>query len=258
MEEISLPKIQTQKEDQFYGQFIIEPFYPGYGSTIGNALRRVLVSSLEGAAISRIKIQEATHEFSAILGIKEDMVEIVLNLKKIRLKLYGEESATLKLTAKGPKVINASDIKTPAQVEIINGDQHIATLDNSKATLNIEMVVEKGRGYMAAEEKPENSEIGVIQIDSLFSPVTWVNFKSENTRVGQRTDFNKVTVEIKTDGTILPSEALKKAVDILINQFNVLTKIESKIKPKTTTKTSKKIKKTKHEKKDGKKTSKKK
>ncbi len=248
MEEISLPKAKIVEEKENYGKIVIEPLYPGYGHTLGNALRRVLISSLSGAAISTIKIENASHEFSTLPGVKEDVIEIILKLKQLRLKLHDEDKATMKLQVKGPKEILALDIKTPSQIEILNKDLHIATLDSSKASLNIEMVVEKGRGYVAAENKPEKPEIGIIQTDSLYSPVTWVNLSVENTRVQQRTDFNKLTLEIKTDGTILPSEAFTKATEILVNQFDVLKNLEGKAvkkvkKPKIAKKISKKEKK---------------
>lgn len=226
MEEITLPKIQTIKEDDKYGSFVIEPLYPGYGQTLGNSLRRVLLSSLEGAAISSVKIEGVSHEFSTIPGVKEDALEIILNLKTLRMKLFGEEKATMTLNVKGPGKITAKDIKAPSQIEIINQDVHIATIDDSKTSLSVDMVVEKGRGYLASESKPEKPEIGVIQMDSLFSPILWINYHVENTRVGQRTDFNKLTLEIKTDGTISPSEALKKASETLVEQFQNLTSIK--------------------------------
>ena len=239
MEEISLPKIKTVKEDQSYGQFVIEPFFPGYGQTIGNALRRVLISSLEGAAISAIKIDGVTHQFSTIPGVKEDVIEIILNLKKIRMKLFDEEKATMTLNFKGAGKVLAKDIKTPSQIEIINKDLHLATLDNAKSNLNIEMTVENGRGYEIVESRTEKPQIGIIQVDSLYSPVVWVNFKIDNTRVGQRTDYNRLTIEIETDGTQTPSSVLKKSVEILVKQFAILTDIESKIKDER--KTIKKI-----------------
>jgi DNA-directed RNA polymerase subunit alpha len=236
MEEITLPKIQTIKEEKNYGQFVIEPLYPGYGQTIGNSLRRVLLSSLEGAAISSIKIEGISHEFSAIPGVKEDVIEIILNLKQLRMKLFGNEPIKMTLNVKGAKKVTAKDIKAPSQVEIINKDLYIATLDGKNSSLSMEMTVEKGRGYLPVEMRTEKPEIGVIQIDSLFSPVVGVNFKVENTRVGQRIDFNKLTLEVKTDGTITPSLALKKASVILVDQFKLLAEMpvkkEKKIKQK--------------------------
>jgi len=229
MEEIILPEIKTISEDENHGVFVIEPLYPGYGQSLGNPLRRVLLSSLEGAAISSIKIEGVSHEFSAIPGVKEDAIEVILNLKQIRLKLFGDEPATMKLAVKGPKEVRASDIKTPSQVEIKNKDLYIATVNDNKHSLIIEMFVEKGRGYVPAESKPEKPDIGIIQVDSLFSPVLSVNFHVENTRVGQRTDFDKLTIDIKTDGTILPKEALKKAAEILVSQFKLISDMPIKV-----------------------------
>ena len=190
------------------------------------------------------------------------MIEIILNLKNLRLKLFGDEPVKLSLHEKGPKEVRASDIKAPSQVEIINSDLYIATLDNKKATLNMEMVVEKGRGYLPSELKAEKPEIGVIQIDSLFSPIKKVDYKVENTRVGQRTDFNKLTLEVLTDGTITPSQALKEAASILVKQFSLLSELKVKeIKAKRVKKVAKKIVKkkvVKKEKKGEKKTKKKK
>jgi len=242
MEEITLPQITTLFEDEQHGVFVIEPLYPGYGYTIGNALRRVLLSSLEGAAVSSVKIEGVAHEFSPVPGVKEDALDIILNLKKLRLKLHGDEPVTISLSVKGPKEVRAKDIKTPSQVEIQNKDLYIATVDSEKDSLVMEMVVEKGRGYLPVEMKPENPEIGLIQIDSAFSPVSLVNIKVENTRVGQRTDFNKLTLEIDTDGTIRPSEALRQATEILIQQFQAILKIP-KAKDETVKETAKSKKK---------------
>jgi len=228
MEEITLPKIQTIKEEKNYGLFVIEPLYPGYGQTVGNSLRRILYSSLEGAAVSSVKIEGVAHEFSTISGIKEDIIELILNLKQLRMRLIGDEPAKMTLNVKGPKKVYASFIKTPSQIEIINKDLYLVTLDDSKATLSMEIIVEKGRGYVPVEMKAEKPEIGVIQTDSLFSPVLGVSYKVENTRVGQRTDFNKLTLEIQTDGTITPEEAIRKAAEILVKQFDHIKSLPSK------------------------------
>jgi len=225
MEEIILPKIQVVSEDETRGVFVIEPLYPGYGHSIANPLRRVLLSSLEGAAVSSIKIEGVPHEFSTIPGVKEDVIQIISNLKQIRLKLFGEGPATMNLNVRGPKEVKALDIKAPSEIEIKNKDLYIATIDDNKHSLSIEMFVEKGRGYLPVEMKSEKPEIGVIQIDSIFSPVVGVSFNIENTRVGRRTDFNKITLEIKTDGTISPREALQKAAEILVEQFGLIAKM---------------------------------
>jgi len=247
MQDINLPQAKVIEEKENYGKIVIEPLFPGYGYTVGNAIRRVLISSLPGAAITSVKIEDVAHEFSTIPGVKEDVIEIMMNLKKIRLKLFGDEAVTLKLQATGPKEIKAKDIKTPSQVEIKNKDLYIATLDKAKAKLNMEMVVERGRGYEAAENRAGKSSIGTIQIDSIFSPVTWVNCTVENMRVGQRTDYHRVILEIKTDGTITPVEAFKSAVAILMEQFSVLKDIEGEKKtpekklPSTAKKDEKKV-----------------
>jgi DNA-directed RNA polymerase subunit alpha len=241
MEQIILPQIQTEKEEENVGIFVIEPLYPGYGQTIGNALRRVLLSSLEGAAISSVKIEGISHEFSSIPGVKEDVIELILNLKQLRMKLFSDEPVKMTLNVKGAKEVTAKDIKAPSQVEIVNKDFRIATLDGKDSSLSMEMVVEKGRGYLPVEMKTEKPEIGVIQIDSLFSPVLGVNFKVENTRVGQRVDFNKLILEIKTDGTITPSEALVQASKILVNQFELLANmpVKKEVKEKSKSKEKK-------------------
>lgn len=232
MEEIILPNIERVSEKDDYGIFVIQPLYPGYGYTIGNSLRRVLLSSLEGAAVSSVKIEGATHQFQTLPGMKEDITELILNLKNLRLKLYEGESATLTLDVKGPKEVLAKDIKTPAHVEIKNPDLYIATLDNKDSRLSMEITVEKGRGYLPVEAKPETGLIGVIQVDSLFSPVKLCNITVENVRVGKRTDFNKLTLEVKTDGTVTPSEAIKQAVEILIQQLKTIGDILSQDKVK--------------------------
>lgn len=225
MEEIISPQIKTISETEDYGVFVIEPLFPGYGHSLANPLRRVLLSSIEGAAVSYVKIEGASHEFSTLPGVKEDVLEIIMNLKQLRVKLLGDEPVKMRLDVKGPKEVKASLIKAPSQVEIINKDLYIATLDGPKSTLSIEMTVEKGRGYVPVEEKPERQDIGVIEVDSLFSPILGVNFKIENTRVGQRTDFDKIILEIKTDGTITPSEALKRAAEILVDQFKLISEV---------------------------------
>ncbi|MCX6806922.1 MAG: DNA-directed RNA polymerase subunit alpha [Candidatus Berkelbacteria bacterium] len=245
MEEITLPKIEATKEEENYGQFVIEPLYPGYGQTLGNCLRRVLLSSLEGAAISSVKIEGISHEFSAIPGVKEDVIEIILNLKKLQIKLFDETKAAMTLNVRGPAKITAKDIKIPSQIEIINKKQYIATIEDKKTNLLVEIVVEKGRGYLPSEAKPEKAEIGIIQTDSLFSPVVWVNFNVENTRVGQRTDFNKLILEIKTNGTMSSKEALKKSSEILVDQFKLLASLEAKPESKKTKKISSENKETK-------------
>ena len=226
---ISLPKIKIKSELDKEGVFIISPLFPGYGVTMGNSLRRIMLSSLGGAAIYEIKVEGTSHEFTAIPGVKEDLIDIILAVKKIRLKLHDKE-ATLKLEVKGPKDVLASDIKAPSSVEIINKDLKIATL-NAKAKLSIEMKVKKGIGYEPAEErKDEERPIGVIAIDSIFTPVESANYTTEFTRVGGVTNYDKLTIEIKTDGTVTPKEALQQAADILASHFNLVKEFKTETK----------------------------
>ncbi|MEX2052848.1 MAG: DNA-directed RNA polymerase subunit alpha, partial [Candidatus Paceibacterota bacterium] len=177
--------------------FEISPLYPGYGMTIGNTLRRVLISSLEGAAITSVKIKGVDHEFSSIEGVLEDVIEIVLNLKKVRFKLFKDEPETLILSAKGAGEITGKDIKTTADVEVVSKDQHIATITDKKAEFEMEMVIEKGVGYVPVEQRQkEKLSVGKIAIDGIFTPIKNVNFTVENIRVGQRTDYNKVLLDV--------------------------------------------------------------
>lgn len=223
---ISLPKIKIKSQTENETVFVISPLFPGYGVTLGNSLRRVLLSSLGGAAIYEIKIEGLSHEFSAIPGVKEDLIEIILAIKKIRLKLHGDEG-TLTLETKGPKVVKAGDIKTPSNVEIKNKDLAIATL-NKNAKVSIEMKVKKGIGYEPTEgRKDEPRPIGVISIDSIYTPVLSVNFKTEFTRVGGVTNYDKLTMEIKTDGTVSPEEAIQQAADILESHFNLVKEMKT-------------------------------
>jgi DNA-directed RNA polymerase subunit alpha len=199
----------------------IDSLYPGYGVTLGNALRRVLLSSLPGASITEIKIKGVDHEFSTIKGIKEDVVEILINLKKVRFKLHGDESQKATLKVSGEKEAYSKEIKTPSQLELVTPDVLIATLTDKKAELEIELKVEKGLGYIPVElRKMEKLEIGNIALDAIFTPVKKVNFEVENVRVGDRTDFNKLKVLIETDGSIAPKEAFIDALKILVGQFS--------------------------------------
>lgn len=223
----SKPKIISQGDNQAI--FEIEGCYPGYGITLGNALRRVLFSSLPGAAITGIKIKGIQHEFSTIPYILEDLIEIILNLKQIRFKLYLDEPVKIFLKAKGEKQVKASDIKTTAEVEIINQDAPIATLTDKKAELEMEIEVSPGLGYQPSEVRKKGKlEIGQIAIDAIFTPIKKVNFEVENMRVGERTDYNRLKLEIETDGSISPAEALEKAASILNNHFKIFTGLEKK------------------------------
>jgi len=221
---IPLPQnIEYREISKNKGEIIIEPCYPGYGVTLGNSLRRVLLSSLEGAAVTAFKIKSVNHEFSAIPFVKEDVVQIILNLKKLRLKLFSEEPLKLELNVKGEKKITAADIETNSQVEIINKSLVIATLTDKKADFSLELWVSNGRGYVTVESKEkEKLEIGLIAIDSLFSPVVNVGFSIENVRVGQKTDYEKIILTLETDGSISPETAYQQAAQILVDQFQQL------------------------------------
>jgi DNA-directed RNA polymerase subunit alpha len=224
--------------------FEISPLYPGYGTTIGNSLRRVLISSLEGSAVTSIKIRGVDHEFSSIEGVLEDVLDIILNLKRVRFNLHKDEPVMLMLRAKGEKSVTAEDIEANSDVEVINTDQHIATITDKKGELEIEITVEKGVGYVPVEQRQkEKISIGQIAVDGIFTPIKGVNFTVENIRVGQRTDYNKVLLEVETDGSISPDEAIKKASEILIQHFNIITSIEipkQEIKKETKSKKKKK------------------
>lgn len=220
--EITLPsKYKLIRSEGNSAVFEIENLYPGYGITIGNALRRVLLSSLKGSSVTLVKIKGVSHEFSTVPHVIEDVVEIILNLKQIRFKLEGDEAQTVTLKVKGEKEVTAADITTPSQVKVINGDIHIATLTDKKAELEIEMTIEKGLGYVPVEQRrKEKLEIGAIAVDAIFTPIRKVNYEVENMRVGDRTDFNRIKLFVETDGSIDPEESLQKAVSILINQFS--------------------------------------
>ncbi|MBP6889765.1 MAG: DNA-directed RNA polymerase subunit alpha [Candidatus Moranbacteria bacterium] len=207
-----------------HGKFEILGCYPGYGTTLGNALRRVLLSSLEGAAIRSVKITGVTHEFTTVPGVMEDVVQILLHLKQIRFRLHGDEPVKLSLKVKGERVVTAKDFKVPSSVEIVDGDQMIATITDKKTELEMEIEIDRGVGYVSVEARDrEEREIGVIAVDSIYSPVKRVNYEVENMRVGKRTDYDKITLEILTDGSIAPEEAFAKSVAILMNQFTALS-----------------------------------
>jgi len=228
-------KVKSEKQTSDYGKFVLEPLEQGYGNTLGISLRRVLLSSLKGAAITELRIEGVRHQFSNLDGLKEDIIELILNIKKLRIKYEEEKEVMLKLSAKGPGKVKGSDIKTPANVKIINGDLELANLADKKATLNIEMKLARGFGFSPAEER-EVDNIQIIPIDAAFSPIKRFNYKVETTRVGRRTDFNKLIIEIWTDGTIKPKQALEEGAENLVDYFKqiydpVLVKVEKKIKP---------------------------
>jgi DNA-directed RNA polymerase subunit alpha len=221
-------RLEVEKETltPFYGKFTAEPFERGLGITIGNSLRRILLSSLQGAAITSVKIDGVLHEFSTIPGTKEDMTEIILNLKEVRLKLHTEGPKTIRVKTEGPKVLKAGDILTGDAVEILNPDHYIATLSRD-GKLSMEMLVKMGRGYVPAERnKEENQPVGTIPMDAIFSPTKKVNYTVTNARVGQITDYDKLTLEVWTDGSLNPEEAIAHSAKILKDQLSIFITFE--------------------------------
>lgn len=208
------------------GKFEIDGCYPGYGATLGNALRRVLLSSLSGSAITSVKIKGVTHEFSTLPNVLEDVIQIVLNLKKVRFKNYNNEGGKVQLRIKGEKAINAEMIECPSGIEVVNGDAYIASITSPKGELEMEMEIGNGIGYVPVEQQEKNEkEIGVIAIDAIYTPMRRVNYTVDNMRVGKRTDFEKITLDIETDGSITPEEAFSRAVTILVDQFSIFLNI---------------------------------
>lgn len=223
MIEIEKPKVDIIElsEDFRYGKFVVEPLERGYGITIGNALRRILLSSLPGVAVNAVKIEGVLHEFSTIPGVKEDVTEIILTLKELSATIDGEGNRTLKIEAQGPCTVTGADIMCPPDVEIINKDLKIATLDEG-SKLNMDIHVDKGRGYVPAEEnKTENMPIGVLPVDSIYTPVEKVNYHVENTRVGQKSDYDKLTLEVWTNGSINPQEGISLAAKVLVEHLKL-------------------------------------
>lgn len=236
--------VKTVSETDFEGAFEIEGLYTGYGLTMGNALRRVLISSLPGAAITRIKIKGANHEFSTLEGLSEDIVELTLNLKQVRFRLHSDEPQTVTLKVKGEKEVKAGDIETNAQVEVVNPDAYIGRLTAKAADLDMELTVERGLGYMPVEaSRAEKLPIGVIALDAIFTPVTLVTFVVENMRVGDRTDYNRLKLRIVTDGSIAPSAALKSACTILESHYAKIALVEERAEPAIKAEKPKKAKK---------------
>lgn len=211
--------------------FTVEPLHSGYGMTLGNSLRRVLLSSIAGGAVVAFRIEGVTHEFTTVNGVKEDVVDIMLNLKNVRFRLHSEEPVEIRLEKKGAGAITAADIKASADVEVVNPDAHIATIDDSKAKVLMDIVVEPGRGYRTIEESgSKRLHSDMIAVDAVFSPVQRVRYRVENTRVGQMTDLDKLVITIDTDGSISPRDAFEEAAAILINQYTALagsTRIEA-------------------------------
>ncbi len=215
------PKVIQKKKNQ--AAFEVEGLYPGYGVTIGNALRRVLLSSLEGAAVTEVKIKGVSHEFSTIPGVLEDTIMLLLNIKNLRFKIFEGEMQNAQLKVKGDGKVTGADFKCPSQMKVANPDLHIATITDKKTELDIEILVEKGIGYVPKDQrKSKKTEIGAIAVDAIYTPIRNTNFQVENMRVGDRTDFDKLTLEIETDGTITPEEAFFEACDILIKHFNII------------------------------------
>jgi len=211
-------KIKTESQTEDYGKFIIEPLDEGYGQTLGNTLRRVLLSSLPGAAVTTIKIDGVKHQFSMIPGLKEDVVEFILNVKKIRFRLTNDEPGEATLSVHGPGTITAGDLKLSAGIEVVNSDFYLGTLADNKSKLDAELTIEPGFGYLPAEEQ-KTANIGIIPVDAIFSPVTRVNYKVEATRVGKMTNLDRLIIEIWTDGTIDALVALKQAAKIIVSYF---------------------------------------
>ena len=243
--ELIKPKKVEVDEEQLphFGKFVCEPLERGFGLTIGNALRRVLLSSLQGAAIVSVKIEGVLHELTTIPGVVEDVSDIILNLKEVRLKLHGDPPRTVRVEAQGEGVVKAGDIITDGQVDVLNPDQHIATLSKD-AKLHMEMVVDMGKGYVPAERnKDEAQVIGVIPIDAVFSPVRKVNYVVTNARVGQRTDYDKLTFELWTDGSVDPQDAIAYAAKILKDQLTIFINFEEEEEeaPETEERTDKKL-----------------
>lgn len=224
-------KIDPRSKTETYAKFVCEPLERGYGITIGNALRRILLSSIMGAAVTKVKIDGALHEFTSLPEVKEDVTDIVLNLKELRLKLHGTESRVVSIDVDGPKDVTGADITTDANVEILNPDHHIATVSEG-GRLRMELTVEPGRSYIPAEEnKKEDDAIGVISIDSLFSPIRKVNYSITNARVGQRTDYDKLTLEVWTDGSVHPEDAVAFSAKILKEQVSIFINFDESEEP---------------------------
>ena len=236
MVEIQKPRIECNENvgDESYGKYVVEPLERGYGTTIGNSLRRILLSSLPGTAVTGIKIAGVQHEFSVIPGIKEDVTEIVLNIKGIVAKLYSEGVKTVYIEASGEGEVTAGDIKTDSDVEILNPDHHLATL-GPEATLNMELTLSQGRGYVTADKnKPAQAVIGLIPVDSVYTPVRKVNYFVENTRVGDATDYDKLTLEVWTNGTISARDAVSLGARILVDHFTLFTDLSETMGSKAT------------------------
>ena len=219
------PKVEIEREGDKYGKFRIYPLERGYGVTIGNALRRILLSSLEGAAITSISISDVQHEFSAIPGVREDVLQVMLQVKQVRLKLHGVNSSRVTLEVTNEGEVTASDIQCPSEVEILNPELYLFTVDNPNANLRIDMTVERGRGYSAANDRPNYLSIGEIPVDAIFSPIKRVNWNVGSVLYDRSTNYDKLELEIWTDGTILPEKALKLSSKIMIEHLRFISGI---------------------------------
>ena len=228
---VALPsKPRVVSEENFTGTYEIDGLYPGYGHTLGNSLRRIILSSLAGAAITQVKIEGAQHEFSALDGVKEDVLTVLLNLKRIRLAMHSEEPLTIKLSATKPAIVTAADIVAPSQVEILNPDQYIAEITAKGTGLELEMLVEQGLGYVPREvHRKEKVDVGTVALDAVFTPIRRVNYEVENMRVGDRTDYNRLRVFIETDGSILPRAALERSIEIMIHQLKSIIGFQERV-----------------------------
>jgi DNA-directed RNA polymerase subunit alpha len=219
-----LPKIECEAVSRQYGHFIIGPLERGYGVTVGNSLRRVLLSSLPGAAVTSIRVDGLHHEFSPIPGVKEDTMTLLLNLKQLRMRLHGDEPVRLRLGVKGEGIVTAGDIECPSEVEIVNPELHLLTLDSDDSSLEAEMVVQRGRGYSPSEERGE-LPIGELPLDAIFTPISKVGYTVDRVRIGEITDFDQLKLDIWTDGTIEPTEAISRAAQILVKHFSLVANI---------------------------------
>lgn len=225
--DIMLPKVETREETDTFGRYQIEPLEPGFGTTLGNALRRVLLSSLPGAAVTSIRIDNVYHEFSDIPYVKEDTTELILNIKQLRIRGFTDRPVQMRIEARGAGQVTAADIIAPPDVEIVNPELHIATLDSPDAHFSMEMTVERGKGFQAGDHR-EGLPIGVIPVDAIFTPIRRVNFTVENTRVGQVTDYERLVLDVWTDGTISPDDAMSQAANILVRHLSLFTELVSK------------------------------
>lgn len=229
---VTLPsKPRVVSEEDFKGVFEIDGLYPGYGHTLGNSLRRIILSSLPGAAITQVKIDGVEHEFSTLAGVKEDVVTVLLNLRRVRLQLHGDEPMTISLKKSDVGVVTAGDLECPTQVEVLNPEQPIAEITGKTGKLNMEITVEKGLGYVPREvHQKDKVEIGTIAMDAVFTPIRRANYEVENMRVGDRTDYNRLRLVIETDGTFSPKEALEQSIEIMIHQLKAVIGFQEETK----------------------------